>query len=88
MKSPPGSDDSKVIRVCNEINIKEFKKSCKKYKCTITEAAQSLISQTLKEYAVRRGENDLNEVVITSTFFIEPTAQTVDQVKLGNGWVP
>ena len=68
LKSPPGQDRSRVIRISNDILVQDLKKSSKLYKCSITEACHTVVSQTLKEYARRRGHDDLKEITITQTF--------------------
>ena len=51
MNRPMVGERKRQLRLSDDISIKELKKSAKLYKCTLTEAMQTVMSQVLKEYS-------------------------------------
>lgn len=68
--------------------MQHLKKACKKYKTSVSIAAQSLLGLTFKEYARRHNDPNLSEITMTSTFATEGFAKKVEDITLGNRWVP
>jgi hypothetical protein len=54
-----------VIRISNDILVQDLKKSSKITYLNCFPTDLTVVSQTLKEYARRRGHDDLKEITIT-----------------------
>jgi len=54
----------------------------------VNEAVQSLLGCAIKKYAERRGETNFDNMMMASTFALENFPKSVEEIKLGNQWVP
>ena len=88
MKRPYIGERKRETRMSDDISVSGLKRSSKLYKCSITEACHTVISQTLKEYSVQKGDDKLKDITITSTFSTAPMPTSLQEVTWGNFWVP
>jgi hypothetical protein len=72
----------------DDINLTDYKMACKNHKCTITNAAHSILGKTIKEYADLNNDPTLSKITIASTFSTEPFPKRVEDVVPRNTWVP
>lgn len=70
------------------IDVVAFLKKCKIHKCTFNVACISIIGQAMKEYDKKFGKNDLKKVQIASSFALRGFPNKVEDIKMGNDWVP
>jgi hypothetical protein len=73
--------------ISSDISCPDFIRRCRDVKCTVNEAIISLIGVTLKEYAIRHGDNKLDAIMIASTFVLKPFPERVEDIPYGNNWV-
>lgn len=88
IKRPAPAVRNKVARISKDISRSAFKKATEAAGCSVNEALHSLIGVTLKEYSERRGQKDLNEITIASSFALRGFPTSPEGVTLGNHWAP
>ena len=79
---------NRLIKVSENFNRDDFAQSCKLNQCTFTQANHSIIGQIFKEYSANRGEPNIDQIIFGSTFALAPMPQSLEEVKMGNQWVP
>ena len=52
-----GPTSDRELRVSKDIPMKQFLKACKRNDCTVNEATMAILSQTLKEYFAKQGDD-------------------------------
>jgi len=56
-------------------------------KCTVNECCHSLIGMAIKEYAMKRGDTNLDYIMLATTFALKNFPERIEDLELGNEWV-
>ena len=87
LKKPTNAYKNRRALVSDDFSLKDVKKQCRKYKCTLNDAFLAFIGQTINEYARRRGE-DITDIGFSSTYSMRQMARSLKDVHPENDWVP
>ena len=88
IKRPAPAVRNRIARLCDNVSVPDFKKACKKVRCTFNEALQSILGCSVKEYCDRRGDAETTSFMMASSFTLENFPESPETIKLGNNWVP
>ena len=80
--------DERVCGFSKDISLPDLKKACRYYKCTVNDACRSIMGQAIKAYANSHDDPNLNKILLSSTFSLNPFAKNESEVKCANFWVP